>query len=201
LRLLVFLLLLLMVFMGVAAYELQRRGLLTRETYDRFVEFRTETQESTTLLVEPVGLAASIQERRQELREETDGLSRLNARIESQRKELEVLIEQRLEELRAGAPAARIPGSEHGSESAALSKEMALLVRMYESMPPEQAAAVLDNMPESTVAQILLQMRGRQAAQVMGALNADKAAEVSKLLTAEDGVKKLAKPVTVEAPG
>jgi len=79
LRLLVFLLLLLMVFMGVAAYELQRRGLLTRETYDRFVESRSETQESTTLLVEPVGLAASIQERRQELREETDGLSRLNA--------------------------------------------------------------------------------------------------------------------------
>jgi len=201
LRLLVFLLLLLMVFMGVAAYELQRRGLLTRETYDRFVEFRAETQESTTLLVEPVGLAASIQERRQELREETDGLSRLNARIESQRKELEVLIEQRLEELRAGASAARIPGSGHGPESAALSKEMALLVRMYENMPPEQAAAVLDNMPESTVAQILLQMRGRQAAQVMGALNADKAAEVSKLLTAEDGVRKLAKPATVEAPG
>jgi len=201
LRLLVFLLLLLMVFMGVAAYELQRRGLLTRETYDRFVEFRAETQESTTLLVEPVGLAASIQERRQELREETDGLSRLNARIESQRKELEVLIEQRLEELRAGASAARIPGSGHGPESAALSKEMALLVRMYENMPPEQAAAVLDNMPGSTVAQILLQMRGRQAAQVMGALNADKAAEVSKLLTAEDGVKKLAKPATVEAPG
>jgi len=201
LRLLVFLLLLLMVFMGVAAYELQRRGLLTRETYDRFVEFRAETQESTTLLVEPVGLAASIQERRQELREETDGLSRLNARIESQRKELEVLIEQRLEELRAGASAARIPGSGHGPESAALSKEMALLVRMYENMPPEQAAAVLDNMPGSTVAQILLQMRGRQAAQVMGALNADKAAEVSKLLTAEDGVRKLAKPATVEAPG
>jgi len=197
LRLLVFLLLLLMVFMGVAAYELQRRGLLTRETYGRFVEFRAETQESTTLLVEPVGLAASIQERRQELREETDGLRRLNARIESQRKELEVLIE----ELRAGAPAARIPGSEHGPESAALSKEMALLVRMYENMPPEQAAAVLDNMPGSTVAQILLQMRGRQAAQVMGALSADKAAEVSKLLTAEDGVKKLAKPATVEAPG
>ncbi len=196
-RLLVFLLLLLMVFMGVAAYELQRRGLLTRETYGRFVEFRAETQESTTLLVEPVGLAASIQERRQELREETDGLSRLNARIESQRKELEALIK----ELRAGASAARIPGSEHGPESAALSKEMALLVRMYENMPPEQAAAVLDNMPGSTVAQILLQMRGRQAAQVMGALSADKAAEVSKLLTAEDGVKKLAKPATVEAPG
>ena len=196
-RLLVFLLLLLMVFMGVAAYELQRRGLLTRETYDRFVEFRAETQESAAPFVEPVGLAASIQEHRQELREETDGLRRLNARIESQRKELEALIK----ELRAGASAARIPGSEHGPESAALSKEMALLVRMYENMPPEQAAAVLDNMPGSTVAQILLQMRGRQAAQVMGALSADKAAEVSKLLTAEDGVKKLAKPATVEAPG
>jgi flagellar motility protein MotE (MotC chaperone) len=53
---------------------------------------------------------------------------------------------------------------------------------MYASMPPDDAAALLDRMPSETVATMLLKMRDRQAAQIMGELDKGKAAEVGKLL-------------------
>jgi len=188
---LLFLLLLLLVFTGVAALDLRMRGLLTREAFDPFVGSQVEREKPPP--VEPVGLAASIRERREELQEREEGLQELSSKLESQRKELEADIERRLEKLKAEF---QLSGA---GRAGALSEEMALLVKMYENMPPEDAAAVLDNLPDSTVAQLLLQMRGRQAAQIMGELETNKAAEVSKLLVIGDGVKKLSRPETGEA--
>lgn len=192
-RRLLFLLLLLLVFTGVAALDLRMRGLLTREAFDLFVGSQVEREKPPP--VEPVGLAASIWDRREELQEREEALQKLSSKLESERKELEADIERRLEKLKAEF---QLSGA--GREGM-LSEEMALLVKMYENMPPEDAAAVLDNLPDSTVAQLLLQMRGRQAAQIMGELETNKAAEVSKLLVIGDGVKKLSRPETGEAPG
>ncbi len=189
-----YMLLLLLVFAGVSAYELERRGLLTREVLDRFIEARMSAKETKMLPVEPVGLAASVRERAQQLREDAYGLRTLNARLEAQRGELKAeraLIEARIKELKTESEAAS-----EGKPTA----EMALLVKMYENMQPEQAAAVMDDLPGQTVARMLLHMRGRQAGQIMGALKTDKAAEVSKLLSTEDATKKLPKPDTVGAP-
>ena len=55
--------------------------------------------------------------------------------------------------------------------------------KMYENMPPEDAAEVLENMADSTVAQVLLQVRARQAARIMESMDKIKAAEVSRLLS------------------
>ncbi len=195
-RRLLFLLLLLLVFTGVAALDLRSKGLLTRDALDVFVGSQVEREEPPP--VEPVGLAASIWDWRGELQEREEGLQKLSSKLESQRKELEADradIERRLEKLKAEF---QLSGA---GRAGALSEEMALLVKMYENMPPEDAAAVLDNLPDSTVAQLLLQMRGRQAAQIMGELETNKAAEVSKLLVIGDGVKKLSRPETGEAPG
>jgi len=192
------LLLFLLVFAGVTAYELRRRGLLTRETLDLYLEEGAEeTADEKAFEIEPVGLAASVRAKRDELRGEAEGLRRLNKRLDAQRKELErqqALLDERIEEL----VQAEVP--EPGIEQAPLTREMLSLIKMYESMSPEEAAAVLSNMPDSTTAQILLQMRGRQAAQIMASLNADKATEISKLLAAHDGVKKLPKPEPAEQP-
>ena len=62
---------------------------------------------------------------------------------------------------------------------------LAKLVKMYEGMPPEEAASILQSLPNPVVAQLLLRMRSRQATRIMGSLSADKAAEISKLLMPE----------------
>lgn len=170
------LVLLILIFAGVAAYMLHQRGLLTRETLDLFVKHEPEPKEETTTPVEPAGLTASALKRNEEMKEEAERLRELAARLTMQRRELEAdrtLIEKRLETLK--------PELAQSSTS----EEMTRLVKMYEGMEPEQAAAILESLPNPTVAQILLQMRGRQAAGIMGSLSAGKAAGVSKLLVPE----------------
>lgn len=192
-KLLAFLLLLVLVFAGVAAYRLQLKGLLTREVLDLYIEREAEEEKAEEPDTDPVGLAAAIQEKQDELREETEDLKQLNAKIQAQRKEVEeqqALLERRIGELKA----------ETEAERSATSREMQQLVKMYEGMAPEDAAGVLDNMPDPTVARVLLQMRSRQAAQIMGSMNRDKAAEVSKLLSVEGGLKGLPELEPVETP-
>jgi len=188
------LLLLLMVFTGVAAYRLHQRGLLTRESFDLFVKRPPEGEDREAFVSEPVGLAASVQKKERKLKEKTEELKRSTARLQTQRGEMKserAMIERLLEELKAKTDAL--------SEPAVISEEMVALVKIYEGMPPEDAASVLDTMPDATVVQILLQMRGRQAAQIMSSLDADKAAEVSKMFISKDGVKKLSRPEVAQA--
>lgn len=161
---------LVLVFVGVAAYMLNQRGLLTRETLNLFVKPEPEPTREKPPPVEPTGLAASALKRNEELKEEAERLRELASRLAMQRREIEAdrtLIEERLETLK--------PESE----------EMTRLVKMYEGMEPEEAAAILQSLPDQTVARILLQMRGRQAGRIMGALSAGKAASVSTLLAPE----------------
>jgi flagellar motility protein MotE (MotC chaperone) len=213
LKALVFLLLFILVFAGVAAYSLQQKGLLTRETLDLYLNDQPEEEDDEAMIpIEPLELAASIRDSKKTLREQSQEIDLRNERLAAQQKELDAqrtMLEQRIKEFRAEAKGlsaeketasrlTREPKSE--SEQTAISGEMLQLVKMYENMPPDDAAEVLEKMPDQTVAQVLLQMRGRQAAQIMGALDKDKATVVGKLLSAEDGVKKLPKPEPVTVP-
>jgi flagellar motility protein MotE (MotC chaperone) len=169
---------LLLVFAGVAAYDLNQRGLLSRETLELLSEQPLKVEDEAPSLPEPLGLAASVQKREQTLKERTEGLRELEERIGMQRRELaaeRIAIDKQLQELKSIAEA----------DAAAESAESAKLIKMYESMAPEDAAAVLENLPNPTVAEILFQMRERRAAQIMESLSPDKAAEVTKLITAE----------------
>jgi flagellar motility protein MotE (MotC chaperone) len=174
------LLLMLLIFTCVAAYMLHQKGLLTRETLDLFVKKRPESKAERPAPVEPVALAASIQKREQALREESERLQEFKARLATQRRELEAeraSIERQLRGFDLGPGLAPI---DRETES------LAKLVKMYEGMPPEEAASILESLPDPVVARLLIQMRNRQAAQIMGSLRADKAAEVSKLLMPEE---------------
>ena len=201
---LAFLLLFVLVFTGVAAYSLQRKGLLSRETLDLYLKDQPEEEDDAMIAIKPIELAVSVRERKEKLREQSRDIDLRNERLAAQQMEMDAqraVLEQRIEELRAEPKRlAAEKEPEPQTEPTVISEEMLQLVKMYESMPPDDAAAVLDKMPDQTVAQVLLQLRGRQAAQIMGALDTDKATVVGKLLAAEDGVKKLHKPEPVAAP-
>ncbi len=129
---------------------------------------------------EPVGLAASINVSKQELRDQVNDIELLSERLEAQRKELDeerASVEKRIEDLKEQERA-----STQALTGGSMSDEQTRLLKMYGGMPPDDAASLLDKMPDETVATILLQMRDRQAAQIMGALDKDKAAEIGKLL-------------------
>jgi flagellar motility protein MotE (MotC chaperone) len=210
LKALAFLLLFVLVFTGVAAYSLQQKGLLTRETLDLYLVDRADEAERPVIAVEPIELAASVKQRKETLQQQEQEISIRSERLAAQQKELDAqraMLEQRIEEFRDDAKtttaeraAGHKPLSEPEPEPIPITEEMLQLVKMYENMAPDDAAAVLEKMPDETVAQVLLQMRGRQAAQIMGELDEVKATEVGKLLAARDGIKKLPKPEPVAAP-
>lgn len=184
-RPLLFLLLLLVVFIGVAAYALSQKGLLTRETFDLLSASLPGLRDTAMPVVEMPGLNGSILKKERQLEEESKKLERLTARLEMQHKEFEAeraLIE---EQLRALEPKQEPePEQEPGP-----SDELVKLAKLYEGMPPDEAATILENLPNETVARLILLMRRRSAAMIMESMDPGKAADISGLLISEqDGV-------------
>ncbi|MCS7214874.1 MAG: hypothetical protein RMI30_04795 [Thermodesulfovibrio sp.] len=58
------------------------------------------------------------------------------------------------------------------------------LAKIYESMPPEEAAARLEKLDEETATTLLLAIKPRQAAKILANVNPEKAAALSKRLVA-----------------
>jgi len=57
------------------------------------------------------------------------------------------------------------------------------IVKAYESMPPEEAAARLSVLDESTAIKILLKMRSRKAGVIIALIEPEKAASITKTIT------------------
>ncbi|RJP73382.1 MAG: hypothetical protein C4532_04560 [Candidatus Abyssobacteria bacterium SURF_17] len=172
---------LILVFVGVAGYVLYQKGFLTRETLALFLKQYRHVEEAPPPEEEKtLALAASIHKREQALKEEAEQLKELSSRLEIQRRELaaeRAFIKQQLE--------AVAPSIEGGVRRPSPAEGMTKLTKVYENMPPEEAAAIMENLSDLTVAQLLLNMRARQAAQILGSMNPDKAANTSKLLLPE----------------
>jgi flagellar motility protein MotE (MotC chaperone) len=175
--------LLLVVFFGVAAYALRQKGLLTRETFDLLSTSLPGLRDSEMPVAEMPGLNGSILKKERKLGEESKRLERLAARLEMQREEFEAeraLIEEQLKALEPAPEPEPEPVPEPGP-----SEELVKLAKLYEGMPPDEAAAILENLPNETVARIIPLMRRRSAAMIMESMDPGKAAEVSTLLISE----------------
>ena len=182
-----FLFLVTIVFLGVTAYELNRKGLLTREAFETYYDIEPERAEPISEIAEPVEMAAAIQEKKNQLIDETRAMVEMSGRLDASRRELEeqrILLERRIEELKIESARAAEPVSGNGARARQLgvSEETFKLIKMYETMPPEDAAEVLEGMSDSVVAGLLLKIRDRQAARIMESMDKEKASAVSRLL-------------------
>lgn len=54
------------------------------------------------------------------------------------------------------------------------------LAKIYESMPPEEAALRIEKLDEDTATTLILAIKPRQAAKILGNINPEKAATISK---------------------
>jgi len=61
-------------------------------------------------------------------------------------------------------------------------KQFALLIKAYEQMPPEEAAARIQKMEESVALKILARVKPKSAAQILGGMPPNKAAKFSEKL-------------------
>lgn len=57
------------------------------------------------------------------------------------------------------------------------------LAKIYEAMPPEEAASRLEKLDDETAAGLILAIKPRQAGKILGNVNPEKAAAISKKIT------------------
>jgi flagellar motility protein MotE (MotC chaperone) len=172
-RVAVLLLTCLAVILVVGAIALYQRGLLSAEVARMWLPQEKKGKE-TAQVAAPVGLAAALEEKERLIEQQRRESEQVAERVNQQKQELEVemaKLDEQLETLQKEAEAR--------GETAAGNARVSELVKIYEGMEPEEAAAILENLPDEQVADILLRMRRRQAAQVMQSLSTEKGVTVS----------------------
>jgi len=127
----------------------------------------------------------SLSLERQSLQARAADLSRREGEIEDLQESLEleraVLSEEfnKLSGLRAGIEQAA------GQVEAEQARSLKKLAKVYEAMPPKDAAAILSGMDVDIVLEVLRNMKERPAAQVLAALDPGRAAALSNMLSAQ----------------
>ncbi len=171
----------------VGALTLHQKGLLSKATLQLYLQKerpQTKKPEDAT----PIGLAASVHEKQQELERQYQEAKALEEKLELQKQELaqeRVKIDERLQALRPKPEGPKLqpkPLSER--------QEMAALVRIYEGMESEGAASIMEKLSDDVGAHILLEMRRRQASRVMESLSVPKAVAVSVQILSDDAAEK-----------
>ncbi len=125
-----------------------------------------------SLSLSPV-LSASAQEKRQELKGtppassiEEERLKILKADLQAQIDQLKKL-KQEYEEMRKG-----LEGKKH--------EQLTKVVKMFEAMPPEEAAKTIEKLDDDTAVQILTSLKAKSAGKVLAQIEPARAAVLSK---------------------
>lgn len=123
----------------------------------------------------------------QALLEREAGLAQLEKAVAEQVARLEALAGMSPGRAGAGAPPQAAPSrSAAGAPEPAAESERpgAEIVRIYETMKPEEAAPILDRLDDETLRTILGRMKERQIGAILAAMNRDRAVAFTKLLAA-----------------
>jgi len=120
-------------------------------------------------------VAEANQERENAIREREQKVAEAEARLTALRAEIADLV--------ARNTALREELSERAAQVAqAENDRLAGLIKVYESMEPEEAAAILDHMAEPVALAVFAGMKGRAAAGIMGFMPEAKAARLGERL-------------------
>jgi flagellar motility protein MotE (MotC chaperone) len=129
---------------------------------------------------------ASLEEKRLEIEKEKERLTEQEARLESLKEELELKIDE-LARIRKAVEAALAVKEKQETETVRLAREqeeakLKHLVKVYTSMKPKNAAALIDKLDMEVVLQLFSRMKGQQIGQILTYVSVDRAALVSERL-------------------
>lgn len=114
-----------------------------------------------------------VQKKQAELKEREDGVRREEERIAALRKDVDARIKQYTDLL------ARIEAA-LGRVEQAQEEKLANVVKAYETMPPEDAAARLSALDHETALLIMLRMKSKKAGAIMASMEPRKAADLTR---------------------
>lgn len=128
----------------------------------------------------------SLEEKRLEIEKEKERLAEQQTRLESLKDELTQKIDE-LARIRQEVEASLAVKEKQEEEKVRLAREqeeakLKHLVKVYSSMKPKNAAALIDKLDMEVVLQLFSQMKGEQIGQILTYVSVDRAALVSERL-------------------
>lgn len=129
---------------------------------------------------------ASLEEKRLEIEKEKERLAEEKAHLESLKEELALKIDE-LSKIRQEVEAELAVKEKQEDEKARLAQEreeakLKHLVKVYTSMKPRNAAALIDKLDMAVVLKLFSRMKGEQIGKILTYVNVDRAALVSEQL-------------------
>ena len=108
------------------------------------------------------------------------------ARLLSLKKDIEQLLARQLQLSKTG-PNAKKPADAESAAKATVDQ----VVKMYETMPPEEAAARLEKLPTEMALEVLRSLKGKTAGTILASVKPEKAAKLTERFLAPASEKKV----------
>ncbi|MFH0728891.1 MAG: hypothetical protein V2B19_21460 [Pseudomonadota bacterium] len=149
-----------------------------------------------TPLIQPEDIRAimdTLERKRKALQEDEARIKKERASLDSLKQEIEekiaelTVVQKKIEE-DLSQKAALASQQEKKMEDAELQK-IKQLVKVYSSMKPKSAAAIVDKMDMNVVFQVFSNMRGEQVGEILSYVNQERAAKISEWLVTKEKTK------------
>jgi len=165
---------------------------------------KAESPEESAVDVRAV--LARLNAERQRLGKEEERIKQQRVRLEELKEEIEVKIE-RLSKIQQEIEAdlkkkEEMLASRVNQQQAAENTNMKMLGKVYASMKPKRAAAIVDKMDIEIIQKVFSYMKGEQVGNILSYVNKDKAAKISERLAEKNiALPESTPPATADTSG
>jgi flagellar motility protein MotE (MotC chaperone) len=136
----------------------------------------------------PQEILDMLNQRQRAVERREEAMRTEEARLLSLKKDIEQLL-ARQQQLSKTGPNSKKPDAESAAKAT-----VDQVVKMYETMPPEEAAVRLEKLPTDMALEVLRSLKGKTAGTIMASVRPDKAAKLTELFLSGTPAKK-PKPV------
>jgi flagellar motility protein MotE (MotC chaperone) len=136
----------------------------------------------------PQEILDMLNQRQRAVERREEAMRTEEARLLSLKKDIEQLLARQQVLSKTG------PSSKKSDAESAAKATVDQVVKMYETMPPEEAAVRLEKLPTDMALEVLRLLKGKAAGTILASVRPDKAAKLTELFLAGTPVKK-PKPV------
>lgn len=137
----------------------------------------------------PQEILDMLNQRQRAVERREEAMRTEETRLLSLKKDIEQLL-VRQQQLSKTGPNSKKPADAESIAKATVDQ----VVKMYETMPPEEAAVRLEKLPTDMALEVLRALKGKTAGTILASVRADKAAKLTELFLSGTPVKK-PKPV------
>jgi flagellar motility protein MotE (MotC chaperone) len=133
----------------------------------------------------PQEILDMLNQRQRAVERREDAMRTEETRLLSLKKDIEQLLARHQQLSKTGPNSKKLPDAESAAKAT-----VDQVVKMYETMPPEEAAVRLEKMPTDMALEVLRSLKGKTAGTILASVRPDKAAKLTELFLTGTSVKK-----------